>query len=201
MSDKRVVLGIGYSQSLDIGGEIESEFSKAGMEDVECVLAHTKASVETFLKRDSSIIGVILLRDMSVSSPYTAREIVLLSESFPKVVFVPICIETYKGSSFAQDLLDGGVYNMVFNCDSSIEAIVGRIVRPFGRKDARRYYGLFGETGKRDSVMDGAVLTDENYYSYLSFLQDNGTPLLEKINSWCWGPKYWRTWKALAKNL
>lgn len=25
--------------------------------------------------------------------------------------------------------------------------------------------------------------------------------LLEKINSWWWGPKYWRTWKTLAKNL
>lgn len=182
MSDKRVVLGIGYSQSMDIGAEIEGEFSKVGLEDAECVLAHTKASVETFLKRDSSIVGVILLRDMSVSSPYTAREIVLLAESFPKVVFVPICIETYKGSGFAQDLLDGGVYNMVFNCDSSIETIVGRIVKPFGRKDARRYYGLIGEVDKGNPVMDGAVLTDENYYSYLSFLQNNETPLLEKID-------------------
>lgn len=185
LGDKRVILGISYSQSMDLGTMIEDELEERGMGDVECILAHTKSAVETFLKRDSSVVGVILLRDMSVSSPYTAREMVMLAESYPSIVFVPVCMETYKGSTFAQELLEGGVYNMVFNCDSSLGEITSRIVRPYNRRDARRYYGLIGENEKKVTVVsENNGLSDESYYSYLEFLQADGdgeNTLLDKL--------------------
>ena len=183
MSDKRVVLGIAYSQGMDLGEKIAGELEERGLGDVECVLAHTKSAVETLLGRDSSIVGAILLRDISVSSPYTAKEIVMLSESYPDVVFVPVCIESYKGSGFAQELLDGGVYNMVFNSDSDLGTLTGRIIKPYGRREARRYYGLIGESERKtERVSERSGLTDENYYSYLEFLQEGEGKFSDKLN-------------------
>lgn len=183
MSDKRVVLGIAYSQGMDLGEKIAGELEERGLGDVECVLAHTKSAVETLLGRDSSVVGVILLRDISVSSPYTAKEIVMLSESYPDVVFVPVCIESYKGSGFAQELLDGGVYNMVFNCDSELGTLAGRIAKPYSRRDARRYYGLMGESERKtEGISERSGLSDENYYSYLDFLQEGEGVFPDKLN-------------------
>lgn len=172
METMKILFGFPFSPDGDVIGELKKAFGEKGFE-AEITATYAKTGMDAGAV-SGTFDGAIVLKDLQVSKPYQAAELIALKERLGNTPLVVVCDDTLKGSDFVNSLLLGSVFDVVFASDSTFDEIRDRILHPRTRKEARLYYGITGnDYDERNSAGD---------FEYINFLTtDSSVPLPERF--------------------
>lgn len=172
METIKILFGFPFSPDGDVVYELKKAFSEKGYE-AEVTATYAKTGMDAGAVA-GSFDGAIVLKDLQISKPYQASELVALKERLGKAPLVVVCDDTLKGSDFMNSLLLGSVFDVVFASDSTFEEIRDRILFPRTRKEARLYYGITGNAYEEKA--------ENGDFEYINFLtSDSAVPISERF--------------------
>lgn len=172
---KKVILGLPQSNELD---EIVREFSEELIKhsiDAEVTQIFTHFGIQRVLESETEVLALVVSEDLELATPITALMLDMLSDNFPNLSIIPILADKHKGQGFMQALLEKGIYNGVFAGDARISFIVDLIAEVRNKRDAKDYYGLFGDVREKSEDVSGNILADSvvtNCIKYLTNAND-----------------------------
>jgi hypothetical protein len=169
-SDEENIEGI-VIQSLEANGIATSVIRK-----------YTKLAVRGEIGQNKEINVLLIIRDLEMAHPYTPTELEELTEIREDLKIILILPTKFKGTSYMEQLYFKGIYNAIFDEDSSFDKIAQLIKNTRKKKLAKVYYGIINELGNEQTDKD-QISINEQYKALVPFLlnKKNGD-LIEKLH-------------------
>ena len=139
----------------------------------------------TQAKKAVAEYDVVIAHQNVTSTPLSADDFEQLQDNCRNGVVIPL-INGEKGSELVQRLFQGGLYNAIYQEDSSTEYIVGLINNQRNRIDAKEYYGITSSDVKVVSehiLSDGQVKRAIDYIRATNDVEDGFKSSIENLST------------------
>lgn len=177
----RLIYGV-QGLTEDVRKQIEDAITVAGGEIIGSVCRWNKAavlhSVDSIRSEKNAVVLIISYR--LDGDQFTLSDLISCQEAVPQIKVIPVIVKEEKGSSYLKELYNNGFFEAVYGEDSSDKLIAELAV--FGRTaiDARRYYGLDGDSVTRGTLGIEKALEyvlkakdeDDSYGNRLMWIKD-----------------------------
>lgn len=150
MKVKKVICGFTDVETKEIETELKEAAEKKKIE-LDLVHRYRKEGIVEYVKEHPEYQTVILQEVLQRSSPYSAEDLIKITDDRHVNVIVSLNPNHY-GTDYMEKLYTAGIYNAIFEQDAYAETIIDLMVQGRTRKEARKYYGISSYMEKKDVI-------------------------------------------------
>ncbi len=174
--ERKVVFGLTLPVSRQVRGELERTAARK-IPCLQTVCRYRKEGIYQYAKQQQEEILIILEENLQGASPYTAEEIMQLTDlGNNRIIF--LLDRCHYGDDYVHTLYCCGVYDALYLDDISADGIMKLIKNGRNCAQSREYYGI---CTMRDAERQYNIVDEEYLNAYLECIEEGRGK--EEINS------------------
>lgn len=168
-----------------IQGQFEKQFAALNM-DYEVDNAFSKLNIRKKIETDKQEIAVVILQwSLENANPYTADELVSLSEMREDIKFIIIFRKSSIDNEYLTKLLNANITNAVFEEEAKPSYITKLIESGRSRREARIYYGITSTVNEqsKEILVNGEIIAFDKAKTICKYItEDSEQTLKERLD-------------------